>query len=223
MKCAARADKAALRHRFTAIRDPIHAANPNPLGAQSPAPQSLAGSMVHSAVSLAGPVQTAALFWPLRSEIDPRPLMPLLEAEACKLALPWVVAPAKPLGFRYYQTGAALVPDRLGLLTAEPGTEPGAEPAIPELLFIPLLAFDAQGYRLGYGGGFYDRTLAQLKSEVAPGKRIMAIGLAYEAQYSETSLAFEVSDMPLDAVFTEQAQWRRPAQGSGRLNRYPWF
>ena len=219
MKCAARADKAALRHRFTAIRDPINAANPNPLGPQPLALQSMASSMVHSAVSLAGPVQTVALFWPLRSEIDPRPLMPLLEAQACKLALPWVVAPAKPLGFRYYQPGAALVLDRLGLLTAEPG----AEPAIPELLFVPLLAFDGQGYRLGYGGGFYDRTLAQLKSEVEPGKRITAIGLAYEAQYSETSLAFEVSDMPLDAVFTEQAQWRRPAQGSGRLNRYPWF
>jgi 5-formyltetrahydrofolate cyclo-ligase len=80
-----------------------------------------------------------------------------------------------------------------GILVPENGEE-----IVPDVLIVPLAAFDDRGVRLGYGGGFYDRTLAELKARA----EVHAVGFAYSAQH-EVSLPYEATDVPLDAVVTE--------------------
>ena len=108
-------------------------------------------------------------FWPLPGEIDLRPLLAALHGCGQLLALPCTPPRGHPLTFRRWSPGAALLPGRFG--TAHP-----AGPAVtPAVLLVPMLAFDAAGNRLGYGGGYYDHTLAAL-----PG--VLAIGCAFAAQ-----------------------------------------
>lgn len=110
-------------------------------------------------------------FWPMGSEIDIRPLLRALEARGHVLALPVTPGRGQPLSFRRWRFGEALVPGPLG--THQPRAD--GETVRPDWLLVPLLAFDRAGRRLGYGGGYYDRTLAAL-----PGAT--AIGCAYAAQ-----------------------------------------
>lgn len=131
----------------------------------------------------------------MRSEIDPMPVLTALSALGCTVCLPVVRGKGLPLEFRVWRPGGALVPGVFG--AAVPDT---AETAEPELLITPLLGFDRQCYRLGYGGGFYDRTLEQLRAR----RRTYAIGFAYEAQAVE-ALPLEPTDQALDAVVTEAA------------------
>ncbi|HEY9538186.1 MAG TPA: 5-formyltetrahydrofolate cyclo-ligase, partial [Kiloniellaceae bacterium] len=133
-------------------------------------------------------------YWPLGDEIDPRPLMEALHRRGIRLALPAIRAAAEPLDFRAWQPGDALEPAGFG--TCQPSA---AAPLLqPDLLLVPLLAFDAAGYRLGYGGGFYDRSLALLR---ATGD-ILAVGLAFAAQ-QVAAVPREATDQPLDLVVTE--------------------
>ena len=143
--------------------------------------------------SLAGDAVVSA-YWPMGDEIDPRPLMAALDAFGCRLALPVLRGAAQPLDFRAWRPGDALRPAGFG--TQEPLE--GAEELRPGLLLVPLLAFDAAGYRLGYGGGFYDRSLALLRGA----GNILAVGLAYAGQ-QVAAVPREATDQPLDLVVTD--------------------
>lgn len=113
-------------------------------------------------------------FLPIGEELDPAPLMLRLAGEGYRLCLPVMEAKGKPLLFRAWTPGDVLEEVMWGI--REP--LPSAPLVDPDVLLSPLLAFDQQGYRLGYGGGFYDRTLARLRSI----KPLVAIGLALDEQ-----------------------------------------
>ncbi len=130
---------------------------------------------------------------PIRSEFDPQPLMRRLASDL-KLALPVIRAHDQPLHFRCFAPGDRLQRGPLGIL--EP-TRDAAE-IIPDVLLVPLAAFDRAGHRIGYGAGHYDRTLAQLRA----GREIIAIGLAFAAQEIPYAAA-SIHDARLDLVLTE--------------------
>ena len=162
--------------------------------------EALAATFIDAIELAAGAV--VAGYWPMRDEVDPRPLMRRLHRSAHVCALGVVHARAAPLRFRAWEPGMALEPGGFGTLV------PPAEAAelAPEIVLTPLLAFDAHGHRLGYGGGYYDRTLAALRAR-APS--VLAVGLAFEAQRIE-AVPHTASDARLDWVVTE-ARARRTA------------
>lgn len=127
----------------------------------------------------------------LPDEADPALLMERLVELGCHIAYPRVVGKGLPLEFHRVPDGEVLAPGAFGIhepLDIWPR-------AVPNILLVPLLAFDSSGYRLGYGGGFYDRTLALLK--------VPAIGIAYAGQ-EVASLPGEPHDRTLDMILTEQ-------------------
>ncbi len=133
-------------------------------------------------------------YWPMGSEIDPRPLIGALHGRGHAIGLPVVLRPGAALVFRTWAPGLALTAGGFG--TRIPGPEQAE--IRPEVLLVPLLAFDRRGFRLGYGGGFYDRTLAALRAAGA----VRALGLAYAGQ--------EIAEVPrggfdqgLDGIVTE--------------------
>jgi 5-formyltetrahydrofolate cyclo-ligase len=144
-----------------------------------------------------------SLLWPLRDEIDLRPLMGALDAAGHPLALPVVRGPGIALVFRRWRPGDLLVP-RGRWSIAEPGDD--APPLRPDVLFVPLLAFDRRGSRLGYGGGHYDVTLASLAT-VRP---VTAIGVAHAEQELD-ALPVEPWDEPLQWVVTDRETIRTRA------------
>ena len=133
-----------------------------------------------------------SFYWPMGDEADPRALAFALAARGHTLGLPVVVKKKSPLVFRRWRMGDALVTHAFGM-REPPATAPEVT---PDVLLVPLLAFDATGTRLGYGGGFYDRTLAALATK-------LAIGIAYAGQEME-GVPRESSDQPLDMVVTER-------------------
>ena len=130
---------------------------------------------------------------PIRSEIDPVPLMRSLASKGARLALPAVLARGKSLAFRAWSPNDRLTLGPLGIL--EPS--PAAAEIIPAIMLVPLAAFDGLGHRIGYGAGHYDHTLAHLR-KVKP----IAIGLAFAAQEIEAVPALK-HDVALDYVLTE--------------------
>jgi 5-formyltetrahydrofolate cyclo-ligase len=135
-------------------------------------------------------------FWSIRSEIDVRPLMQALAAATgADLAMPVVVARGRPLLFRRWQAGMALVAGPFG--TVHPAESESA--LAPDLVLVPLLAFDRRRHRLGYGAGFYDRTLAGLRA----GGPVTAVGIAYAAQEVD-AVPVGDHDQLLDLVLTER-------------------
>lgn len=136
-----------------------------------------------------------ASYWPFRDEADPRQLAAALEGVGHALLLPCIASPSDPLTFRLWHEGDATRSNAFGI--SEPlATSPKI---VPRAILVPLLAFDAEGYRLGYGGGYYDRTLAELRAR----GRIVVIGVAYAGQECE-SLPRESHDQKLDMVITEK-------------------
>jgi len=134
-------------------------------------------------------------FWPIEDEIDLRPALAAAASAGCEVVLPVTPRRGNPLRFRRMGEPAGLVPGPFG--TRQP---PESEPErTPDLMLVPLLAFDRAGGRLGYGGGFYDRTLVLLRGG-QPGVR--AVGCAYAAQEVE-AVPMEPFDQRLDAVVTE--------------------
>lgn len=133
-------------------------------------------------------------YWPIRTEIDPRPAM---LASGRVLALPVVPGTGQPLAFRAWQNGAEMIDGAYG--AAIPAEE---TPVVPRVVIVPLAAFDARGMRLGYGGGYYDRTLAGLRMG-----EVTAVGFAFAGQRAG-SLPTEPTDEPLDWIVTEDGPER---------------
>jgi len=139
--------------------------------------------------------------WPIRNEYDARPLMQTLRDRGAVTALPVVVAPRQPLVFREWHPGVALAD---GLLRIP--YPASSDPVIPTVLLLPMNGWDGAGYRLGYGAGFFDRTLASMKP------RPIAIGVGYELSRIAT-IHPQSWDVPMDWVVTERGVYRRDPDG----------
>jgi 5-formyltetrahydrofolate cyclo-ligase len=181
----AAASKADLRAKALAARDALGEAQ------RAEAAQALAARGL--------PVETkpgivVAGYSPIRSELDPMPLMQALAAKGARLALPVITARGQSLIFRLFHPGDRLLPGPLGIL--EPS--PAAAEIHPDIVLVPLAAFDRIGHRIGYGAGHYDRTLAHLHKS----KSFVAIGLAFSDQEVAAVPALQ-HDVPLDYVLTE--------------------
>lgn len=134
-------------------------------------------------------------YWPIRDEVDTRPLMDLLHAAGHPIGLPVIVGRDTPLVFRAWRPGEPLIDG-----TFATSVPPESAPEVtPEILLVPLLAFDRTGYRLGYGGGFYDRTIGKLRA--AGG--CLAVGVAYAGQQVD-DVPRDPFDQPLDRIITDR-------------------
>lgn len=130
-------------------------------------------------------------YMPFRSEIDPLPAMAAHQGPVC---LPVIPGRDQPLQFRQWQPGAALIEGAFKAMIPAEGAM-----LEPEVLIVPMLAFDARGYRLGYGGGFYDRTLEALRAK----RPTIAVGFAFAAQ-EVAEVPLEPTDQRLDLMVTEE-------------------
>jgi 5-formyltetrahydrofolate cyclo-ligase len=131
---------------------------------------------------------------PIRNEIDPMPLMLKLAAQGARLALPVINARGKSLTFRAWSPTDRLMMGPLGI----PEPSPAAAELVPDVMLVPLAAFDRAGHRIGYGAGHYDYTFAHLRKA----KAVIGIGLAFAIQEIETIPALS-HDVALDYVLTE--------------------
>ena len=138
--------------------------------------------------------QVVAGYWPMGDEMDVRPLMAALSRTGCPLALPVVTASGQKLDFRAWSPGDILEPGPHG--TSHPLLH--AEILVPQVVLLPMLAFDRHGWRLGYGGGYYDRTLESLRAQI----QVKMIGVAYADQQVD-AVPHDGYDQRLDAVMTE--------------------
>ena len=135
-------------------------------------------------------------YWPVGDELDCRPLLHRLVAAGCVVGLPVVVARRAPLAFRAWAPGAAMAAGVLAI----PVPAGDAAAVVPSVLIVPLLAFDRSGYRLGYGGGYYDRTLADLRASGGP---VTAVGYGFAAQ-EVAAVPHDDTDQRLDWIVTER-------------------
>ena len=137
--------------------------------------------------------KVTAGYMPIQTEIDPLPAMTMLATHG-PVCVPVVERKAAPLRFDLWTPDCEMMRGAYGA-----DVPARSDPVVPQIIIVPLLAFNRDGHRLGYGGGFYDRTLAQLRDTDSA---VMAIGLAYSGQEMRD---FPVSplDAPLDAIVTE--------------------
>ena len=142
-----------------------------------------------------------AFCWPIKGEYDARHLARTLRSRGALTALPVVVQPKAPLVFREWHPGVEMVNGVLDI----PYPVDSAE-VIPQAVLLPMNGWDPQGYRLGYGGGFFDRTLARLA------QRPLTIGVTYELAKMDT-IHPQSWDIPLDYVVTERGVYRRDPEG----------
>lgn len=151
------------------------------------------------------PGRVVSGFLPYQSEIDVRPLMARLAAAGLVTALPVVAGRDRPLIFRVWRPGDPTEPGAWNI----PVPLSSAAEVVPDVLLVPMLAFDSGGYRLGYGGGFYDRTLEALRQKAKP----VAVGVAYAAQEVH-HVPHAAHDQPLDWILTEMGARRVDRGGS---------
>jgi 5-formyltetrahydrofolate cyclo-ligase len=160
----------------------------------SAADHAAAGTAIEAALIARFPPRSAGRlggYWPMRGEYDCRPLLHRWIEAGGAVALPAVIAPGLPLEFRPWRPGARMEAGRWE--TTHPAEGPSV---VPDLLLVPLVGFDATGHRLGYGGGFYDRTLAAL----AP--RPLAVGVGFELGRL-ACIRPQPHDAALDLIVTE--------------------
>lgn len=142
-----------------------------------------------------------AFCWPFKNEYDPRFLGHRMRQRGAKTALPVVVAPRQPLVFRLWQPG-----DELAKGVYDIPYPAAGDPVVPDVALVPMNGFDEAGYRLGYGGGFFDRTLAHLRSGTP--RKPVAIGVTYELARMPT-IDPQSYDIPMDYVVTERGVYER--------------
>jgi 5,10-methenyltetrahydrofolate synthetase len=142
-----------------------------------------------------------AFCWPIKGEYDARHLARTLRSRGALTALPVVVAPKTPLIFREWHPGVDMAKGALNIPYPV-----GSAQIIPQAVLLPMNGWDAQGYRLGYGAGFFDRTLASLA------KRPLTIGVTYEFAKMDT-IHPQPWDIPMDYVVTERGVYRRDPEG----------
>ena len=143
-----------------------------------------------------GPIagQTISFYWPFRGAPDPRDLMTRVQAAGGRVALPVVVARAQPMVFRAWKTGEPLESGVWNI----PIPAASAPEVMPDIVVAPLVGFDRARFRLGYGGGFFDRTLAAMP------RRPRIIGVGYD-QAAIPTIFPQVHDIPMDMIVTESA------------------
>ena len=145
------------------------------------------------------PFAVAAGYHAVGAELSPWPTLRRLQAAGARIVMPAAPAPRAPLLFRAFEEGQPLEPDAARI----PSPTASAPALTPDLVIAPLIAFDREGYRLGQGGGYYDRTLAALRA----GGRLFVIGLAYAGQEVDR-IPRGAHDQPLDAILTESGYHR---------------
>ncbi|WP_299343580.1 5-formyltetrahydrofolate cyclo-ligase [uncultured Maritalea sp.] len=136
--------------------------------------------------------QIVSLYWAIRDELSTEPLLVQLMDEGHQVCLPVVLGRDQPLEFRLWEAGQPLAPSGFGTLAPQAG----APVVVPDVMVLPMLGFDANGNRLGYGAGFYDRTIDQIE------KPLILVGYAFSAQEVDVMPA-EPHDKPLDMVVSE--------------------
>jgi len=147
---------------------------------------------------------TVGLCWPYRNEYDARFFAHRLREKGARTALPVVVAPRTPLIFREWHPGVKMAHGVYDI------PYPAESPEVaPTVLLVPMNGFDAQGYRLGYGGGFFDRTLEKL---AASQRKPLVIGVTFELARIDT-IRPQPYDIPMDYIVTERAAYRRGERG----------
>jgi 5-formyltetrahydrofolate cyclo-ligase len=149
----------------------------------------------HLPIETLAPFRVVAGYHALGAELGPWPVLRRLQAAGARIALPVALAAQAPLVFRAYDADQPLAPDAAAI----PSPTDAAEALTPDLVIAPLVAFDRRGFRLGQGGGYYDRTLQALRGS---GARLFVIGLAYAGQEVDR-IPRDAHDQPLDAILTE--------------------
>lgn len=163
-----------------------------------PAPQRAAAAETIATRIFPVPIPASAVvsgYSPMKSELNPVPLMRVLSDLGAQLALPVVQGRGKPLIMRTWTFGAPLASGVWGI--REPTAD--APEVFPDIMLVPLATFDRAGQRIGYGAGYYDMTIARIRAM----KNVIAIGLAFAAQESD-KIPAEPHDAPLDLVLTER-------------------
>ena len=183
------AAKAELRQQAAIARKALVNADP-----EAPARLAAQSDIIIRMVQDERPAGVVAAYMPIRSELSPLRLVAALVAQGIVTAMPETPSPGHPLIFRRWAPGDDLVDGPYG--TSQPS--PAAPVMVPRVILAPMLAFDSACWRLGYGGGFYDRTLAGLRDA---GQRVTAIGIAFDGQLVD-KVPVGPFDMPLDAVLT---------------------
>lgn len=178
-------DKGLARKHFAAIRKQAFSQHPDAgLACAGYADQIIAAFAPH----------IIACFWPYRTEIDTRPLINAFMEKQLDVCLPVTMALDEPLIFRQFTSIDACVPGRYDI----PVPAEHSPAVIPDLIFVPFMAIDRAGFRLGYGGGFYDRTIAQYH---AAGHKPKLVGLGFDEQRAE-NIPLGAFDQPVDALLT---------------------
>jgi len=139
--------------------------------------------------------KSVAGYWPIKDELDPRPLMEMLSSKGHLIGLPAILKTDHPLEFRDWFPESPLVEGPYN--TFEPASD--ASIMLPDVVLVPMLAFNMSGDRLGYGGGFYDRTLSKLRGM----KPVFACGVAFSEQQMKL-IPTNNFDEPLDGILTER-------------------
>ena len=145
------------------------------------------------------PDAVVSAYFAIGDEADPSSLLQRLREKGHRIVLPRVAGRGKPLDFHLYNGGAELVPGGFGL--SEPS--PQWPKLDPDVLIVPMLAFDPHGYRIGYGAGFYDRTLAKLRAA----RDVTAVGFAF-AEQEFGPLPHDENDEKLDWIVTQHSARR---------------